>query len=154
IQPTLATLLKPWLDARPSNQAIFPVDRWAILAALQADLRDAGIPYENEEGFADFHALRHTYITTLAKSNAPVKIVQSLARHSTPTLTLGVYTHLGLYDQAPALDALAAPAPPRPGLRTVRTDRDRDRSGDRGPSQVGSALAARRSHFGARSVAS
>ena len=52
------------------------------------------------------HSLRHSYITALAKSNAPVKIVQSLARHSTPVLTLGVYTHLGLYDQTPALDAL------------------------------------------------
>jgi integrase len=51
----------------------------------------AGIEYENKEGFADFHALRHTFIPTLAKSNAPVKIVQSLARHSTPVLTLGVY---------------------------------------------------------------
>jgi site-specific recombinase XerC len=106
IQPALASLLAPWLAARPKAQPIFPVDRWAILAALQGDLSDAGIPYETEEGFADFHALRHTYITTLAMSSAPVKIVQSLARHSTPVLTLGVYTHLGLYDQAPALDAL------------------------------------------------
>jgi integrase len=106
IQAALASLLRPWLADRPRHEPLFPVDRWAILAALQADLREAGIPYENDEEFADFHALRHTYITTLAKSNAPVKIVQSLARHSTPALTLGIYTHLGLYDQAPALDAL------------------------------------------------
>src|SRR5262249_44344036 len=58
IQPALAALLKPWLVARPKGQPLFPVDRWAILAALQGDLKDAGIPYENEEGFADFHALR------------------------------------------------------------------------------------------------
>src|SRR5262249_6835341 len=98
----------------------FPVDRWAILAALRADLRVAGVEYENERGFADSHALRHTYITALAKSSAPVKIVQSLARHSTPVLTLGHYTHLGLYDQAPALDALpdlTRPAPdPEPSI--------------------------------------
>src|SRR4051794_28320047 len=39
-------------------------------------------------------------------SSAPVKVVQSLARHSTPTLTLGIYAHVGLFDQTGALDAL------------------------------------------------
>src|SRR5262249_18562869 len=52
------------------------------------------------------HALRHSYVSALAKSNAPVKIIQTLARHSTPTLTLGVYAHVGLFDQSAALDAL------------------------------------------------
>ncbi|HKM54691.1 MAG TPA: tyrosine-type recombinase/integrase, partial [Isosphaeraceae bacterium] len=78
------------------------------------DLRSAGIAYTTDEGTADFHALRHTYITALAKSNAPVKIVQTLARHSTPVLTLGVYAHVGLYDQAPALDALPDLTQPAP----------------------------------------
>jgi integrase len=73
---------------------------------LRYDLEAAGIAYETDSGTTDFHCLRHSYVTALAKSNAPVKIVQSLARHSTPTLTLGVYSHVGLYDQAPALDAL------------------------------------------------
>ena len=50
---------------------------------------------------ADFHAQRHSYITALDMSNAPVKVVQTLARHSTPTLTLGVYAHVGLYDGGP-----------------------------------------------------
>ena len=39
-------------------------------------------------------------------ADAPVKIVQSLARHSTPALTFGVYAHVGLFDQTAALDAL------------------------------------------------
>jgi integrase len=115
IQPALALFLKPWLIGKPNCQPLFAVSRWAILAALQGDELAAGIQYENEQGFADFHALRHSFITTLAKSNAPVKIVQSLARHSTPVLTLGVYTHLGLYDQTPALDAL--PDLTRPAAR-------------------------------------
>ena len=114
IQPALAAMLAPWLDARQKGEPIFPVSRWAILTGLQADLRSAGIPYTTDEGTADFHALRHTYITALAKSNAPVKIVQTLARHSTPVLTLGVYTHVGLYDQAPALDALPDLTQPAP----------------------------------------
>jgi integrase len=125
IQATLASMLKPWLDCRPDGQRIFPVDRWAILEALKFDLKAAGIEYENDEGFADVHSLRHAYITALAKSNAPVKIVQSLARHSTPVLTLGVYTHLGLYDQTPALDALpdlTRPAPQPEAAKKTGTD--------------------------------
>jgi integrase len=125
IQPALALFLEPWLAGKPEGQPLFPVTRWAILAALQGDLAVAGIEYENSEGFADFHALRHSFITTLAKSNAPVKIVQSLARHSTPVLTLGVYTHLGLYDQTPALDALpdlTQPAPRPEAAKKTGTD--------------------------------
>ena len=106
IQPGLAAMLAPWVAARPKGEPIFSVSRWAILTRLKADLRSAGIAYTTDEGTADFHALRHTYITVLAKINAPVKIVQTLARHSTPVLALGVYAHLGLSDQAPTLDAL------------------------------------------------
>ena len=125
IQPALASFIQPWLSAKPKGQPLFPVSRWAILTALQADEIGAGIEYKNDEGFADFHALRHSFITTLAKSNAPVKIVQSLARHSTPVLTLGVYTHLGLYDQTPALDALpdlTKPAPRSEAAKKTGTD--------------------------------
>ena len=92
---------------------------------LRRDLEAAGIPYETDSGTADFHALRHSYVTALAMSNAPVKIVQSLARHSTPTLTLGVYAHVGLYDQSAALDALpdlTRPAPTPQTLAKTGTD--------------------------------
>ena len=72
---------------------------------------------------ADFHALRHSFITALAMSKAPVKVIQSLARHSTPTLTLGVYAHVGLFDQTAALDALPGPAPTGPAPRPRRWPR-------------------------------
>jgi integrase len=57
---------------------------------------------------ADFHALRHTYISRLVRSGVNVKVAQELARHSTPTLTLGRYAHVQLVDQTRALDALPA----------------------------------------------
>jgi hypothetical protein len=47
-------------------------------------------------------------------SRAPVKVIQSLARHSTPVLTLGVYAHVGLFDQTAALDALPEQPPTAP----------------------------------------
>jgi hypothetical protein len=58
-------------------------------------------------------------VTALAMSNAPVKVVQSLVRHSTPTLALGVYAHVGLYDQTGALDALPDLTSPQPGPESV-----------------------------------
>jgi integrase len=42
---------------------------------------------------ADFHALRHTFITMLSSSGVHPKIAQQLARHSTITLTMDRYSH-------------------------------------------------------------
>ena len=76
---------------------------------------------------ADFHALRHTFITRLVQSGASVKVAQELARHSTPVLTLGRYSHIGLHDTSAALDALpslmpATPAPQAQQLQKTGTD--------------------------------
>jgi len=62
---------------------------------------------------ADFHALRHTYISRVVASGANIKVAQELARHSSPMLMLGRYAHVQLVDQTRALDALPAiHAPP------------------------------------------
>ena len=55
----------------------------------------------------DFHALRHTFITSLARGGVHPKTAQALARHSTITLTMDRYSHIGLYDEAAALETLA-----------------------------------------------
>ncbi len=74
---------------------------------LKRDLKVAGIPYKDSAGrFADFHSSRHTFITNVVKSGATVKEAQSLARHSKPELTLGVYTHLTTFDERRALDKM------------------------------------------------
>ncbi len=49
--------------------------------------------YRTDSGVFDFHAFRHFYVTTIGRSGATVKDTQTLARHSTPMLTLGVYSH-------------------------------------------------------------
>jgi hypothetical protein len=61
---------------------------------------------------ADFHALRHTYFSRIVRSGATAKAAQALARHSTVTLTLGRYAHVGLYDLAAAVNDLPAIVPP------------------------------------------
>ena len=70
-------------------------------------METADIDYQDEAGrVADFHALRHSFITNVVKSGATVKESQTLARHSKAELTLGVYTHIGISDERRALDKM------------------------------------------------
>ena len=72
---------------------------------LKKDLVDADIPYRDKAGrVADFHSLRHTFISNLTRRGAPPKVAQSLARHSTISLTMDTYTHLTLFDERAAID--------------------------------------------------
>ena len=58
---------------------------------LDIDLRNAEIPKMNSEGKIDFHACRVAYVTLVLDSGANPKEAQSLARHSTPVLTMNIY---------------------------------------------------------------
>ncbi len=74
---------------------------------MQKDLERVGIPYIDERGhYADFHALRKTFITNLARAGVSPKNAQILARHSDINLTMNVYTMLGIVDQVSAVEAL------------------------------------------------
>jgi len=75
----------------------------------ERDQREAGtfLMYRDDAGrCADFHALRHTFISNLAAGGVHPKTAQRLARHSTITLTMDRYTHLRREDLAGALDTL------------------------------------------------
>ena len=112
LHPSLVALLRPWLISKPAGQPVWP-GNWAkgkeAGAMLKHDLKAADIPYVDDSGrYADFHALRHTFITNMVKSGVSPKAAQSLARHSTIDLTMNVYTSLTVHDQASALASLPA----------------------------------------------
>jgi len=68
--------------------------------------------YQDEKGkFADFHCLRHTFITNLGKAKVSLKTAQSLARHSDIKLTLGIYTHVDQEEQVQAIHSLPSLEP-------------------------------------------
>jgi len=68
--------------------------------------------YKDSRGrFADFHALRHTFITNLVKANVSPKVAQSLARHSDIRLTMDLYSHIAQEEQAEAIKTLPGPKP-------------------------------------------
>src|SRR4029450_2160595 len=67
----------PWASARRGAEM------------LRGDLEAAGVPYavEGPDGplYADFHALRHTYLTLGGRAGIDLRTLQELAGHSTPT---------------------------------------------------------------------
>src|SRR5690606_17005895 len=105
IRADLAAFLADWLKGRAPRSLLWP-GKWYRKAAemLRIDLAAAGVAPIDERGrVIDFHALRHTYITNLHRGGAYGKILQSMARHSTPALTAR-YTHVELRDIAGALE--------------------------------------------------
>ena len=74
---------------------------------FRRDLDAVGIPYRDDAGrVADFHSLRHTFISNLARGGVHPKVAQQLARHSTITLTMDRYTHTNRGQLVDALSAL------------------------------------------------
>ena len=56
----------------------------------------------------DFHALRHTFVTNLARADISPKVAQTLARHSDIRLTMDIYTHVDREQQVAAIESLPA----------------------------------------------
>jgi len=68
-------------------------------ALLRADLAAAEIEAIDKDGNAIcFHSLRNSYISFLANSQTPAKVVMALARHSDPRLTFNTYART--FDEA------------------------------------------------------
>ena len=140
IRQDLADMLRTFVAGKPAGTPVFAMPEKAF-KIMQADLASARATYvgdaataaertEREQSgfclyadaagrYADFHALRHTYITRLVKSNASVKVCQELARHSDPKLTFAVYSHVGMADTSRALDKLPGLTPPQAEKQTT-----------------------------------
>ena len=78
-----------WRHALPVEPLLYVPTHPA--RTLDADLVRAGIPKEAVGGKLDFHAVRLAYINLVIEAGATVKEAQTLARHATPQMTLGVY---------------------------------------------------------------
>jgi integrase len=146
IRRDLADLLGPWLAERPEGERVFRSMPRCMARTLRSDLDAARaawiagaqsvaeksareesqfLRYEDEDGrYADFHALRHTYISGIVASGASVKTAQTLARHSTSELTVGRYSHPRLLDLHGAVESLPGlpPSPPQQRKRATGTE--------------------------------
>ena len=124
--PALTVLLRRHQHARDSEGPIFrredgqPPRRHALAEQFRRFCRRAGVPY------IGLHGLRHQHVSLLAHAGVPVKVAQQRVGHSTPMLTLSIYTHvLGDADQqsAAALERLV-------GERDSTLRRDRPEAED------------------------
>lgn len=106
---SFADTLRGWLADKSDSAPLWP-GNWARYkeagVMLQHDLKAAGIPYKVNGRYADFHALRKTFVTNLARSGVMPKVAQALARHSDINLTLGVYTDLEMDELHEAIGRL------------------------------------------------
>lgn len=111
VLPLHVSLIDPfreWLSNR--NGTLWP-GKWAkhgmMASILRRDLKCASIPYVDEHGrVLDFHSLRHTFITSLARAGVSPSDAKKLARHSTITLTMDVYTHVETDELRRSLDTV------------------------------------------------
>lgn len=105
IPTALAERLRSWLKGKTPGSPVFALpDKPARM--LRGDLVAAGIEPENSTGVLDFHALRTSFISHVVAGGASVKVAQTLARHSTATLTFDVYARASLHDVRGSVESL------------------------------------------------
>jgi integrase len=109
IAPELAAILKRWkIQAPPSEYDLVfatadgkPISRSvALRRGLWPALRRAGLRQVN------MHSLRHSFASALIAKGAPVTEVQSILGHSSPAVTLNVYSHWFRASHTSAMDAV------------------------------------------------
>lgn len=52
------------------------------------------------------HELRHTFLTLAAEKGVHPSVMQKLAGHKNPNITLGIYTHVNMEEKRAAMDVL------------------------------------------------
>ncbi len=124
LKASTVAMLDGWSDETgrvDSELPLFAAMPEKTAKMLRADLADAGIEYRDGAGLvADFHSLRHTFITNLTRGGVHPKVAQQLARHSTITLTMDRYSHTVIGDLAGGLDALPDLSPSKPERERLR----------------------------------
>ncbi len=133
-------LMRAFLLGKPTGRHLWP-GNWPDKGAemLRRDLEAAGIPYivQGPDGplHADFHALRHSYITALGRAGVDLRTVQELAGHSKITTTER-YSHRRDDDLNGAVGKLPAfvsptpvvPVPCPPLVQTAAKGREESRT--------------------------
>ncbi len=95
------------------------------------------LKYVDESGgFADFHALRKTFITNLSRAGVSPKTAQALARHCDINLTMNAYTMLSVHDHASAVESL----PPIPKATDESPPQEAAATGTDGPVSTASEV--------------
>src|SRR5688572_24120566 len=130
-QDTAMELAHFLADRLPGARAFNFPWQTAVRKAFRADLEDSGVKdLDDPLGPLDFHSLRHTFLTNLARAGVHPKTAQALARHSTISLTLDRYTHVALGDEVRAIEALPRLGASDRSLKATGTHGGKQRSSE------------------------
>ena len=100
----LVSELKKLLAQLPPNENKLLAHLMPKMSVFKSDLKAAGIEFLNADGKrADFHSLRHTLATNLARAGTSPRIAMEVMRHSDIKLTTKTYTDAGLLPVADAV---------------------------------------------------
>jgi integrase len=117
IHPTVATKLEEWVQGRTGlvfnlmteHQTGGTGGKMRLTGRMiRSDLKRAKVPYKTEDGFADLHALRTTFITNVCRLTDQFTAMK-LARHTKATVTARHYDKVQLSHRGKVTAMLAAP---------------------------------------------
>jgi integrase/recombinase XerC len=109
IKRDVAAHFERYIAKRPKGEPLWPVAKLHTAEMIRADMDAAGVSHKAGIVVVDFHSLRQTFTTGLARSGASPKVTQQLARHSDVNLTMSVYTKMNDADERAAVEALPTP---------------------------------------------
>lgn len=108
LHPGLASALGQLQGKSLPEESI--LKKFPRIERFQRDLKAAGIPYQDALGrYADFHSLRKTLGTNLAKVEVPRRTAMSVMRHSDGKLTDKTYTDENLLGTETVIDVCPIP---------------------------------------------
>jgi len=119
------------LHSRKDSTATYPNEPLLYVPShpareLDNDLKAANVEKNTKDGKVDFHAFRVAYVTFVLNAGAGLKEAQSLARHSTPDMTMNVYGRAFDDRLAELSEAVGAQILPKKCLSRTETEVNRN----------------------------
>jgi integrase len=104
LHPELVSEMRDHVAKMPAGTARVFAGVMPTMTRFKMDLKAAGILFLNAAGQrADFHSLRHTLATNLARAGTAPRVAMEIMRHSDMRLTAKTYTDAGLLPVADAV---------------------------------------------------
>lgn len=115
LDSVLASRLGALYVSRPMEATVFRAAKGGTWRSgsnfrryLRRAFKRAGIALQSAGGCVHVHALRHTFVTRLARAGVPIQQAQYLSGHKTARVLLEVYTHLDVEAARESLGRLPA----------------------------------------------
>lgn len=106
---TLATDLERWVadTRRPPDGSLFDLPDAATVCVMhKRHLAFAGLPYQTDRGFADWHSLRMSANTYLRRRGVSLRLRQRFLRHAAADLATAAYDDERLAELRPVVELL------------------------------------------------